>query len=299
MRYRTLIWPALLILAGVVALLINTGAIPADRWIVLFNLWPLILIVLGVELIIRRGMQGVAADAAAAAVVIVAVVAAAVYVAVTPGPAVTNKLDLSEPAGDLHQASLQLNFGSSTIRISDGSDLGSRLFQAHIESPNPGLDWKFDQATGALTISQHTNFPFGLQNGHVAATIELSSEVTWTIHENTGASTDAINVSHAKVGAITINTGASREDLTLSAPSGVVPVQVNGGALTVHIHRPAGTEASVDVSGGAISLAADGNTNHAVGALHFQSSGFGGASDAYRIKVNGGACTVTLDTSSG
>lgn len=299
MRYRTLIWPALLILAGVIALLVNTGAIAPDRWLLLFNLWPLVLIVIGLELIVRRGLQGAAADAAAAAVVIVAVLAAALYVAVTPSPAATNKLDLSEPLGDLHQASLQLNFGSTTVEISDGSDLGSRLFQAHIESSNPGLDWKFDQATGALTMSQHTNFPFGIQNGHVTAKFQLSPEVTWTIGENTGASTDTIDVPHEKISSITINTGASHEELTLGPPSGVVPVEVNGGALTVRVHRPSGTAASVDVSGGAITLDADGNRNHAAGDLRYQSSGFAGASDAYRIKVSGGACTVTLDASSG
>jgi hypothetical protein len=298
MRYRSLIWPALLILAGIIALLVNTGAIPADRLFLLVNLWPLILIVIGLELIIRRGLHGVAADAAAAAVVILAVVASAAYIAVTPSPAAASTLDLSEPAGELHQASIQLNFGSSTIEISEGSDLGSRLFQAHIEGPNPGLDWKFDKSTGALTVSQRTHFPFAFQNGHVTAEIQLSPEVIWTIGENTGASTDTIKLPHVKVGSISINTGASREELTLGPPSGIVPVEVNGGALTVNVHRPAGIEASVGVSGGAISLNADGTSRHGIGDLHYQSSGFGGASDAYRIGVNGGACTVTLDTES-
>lgn len=296
MRYRSLIWPALLILAGIVALLVNVGTIPSDRLILLVNLWPLVLIVIGLELIIRRGLHGATADAAAAGVVIVAVLASAVYIAASPTPAATSQLDLSEPLGDLHQASLQLNFGASTIQISAGSQLGSRLYQAHIEAPNPGLEGKFDQATGTITISQHTNFPFGLQSGHVSADIQLNPEVTWTIRENTGASTDTINVPGVKVSAISINTGASREDLTLGAPSGVVPVAVNGGALTVNVHRPSGTEASVEVSGGAVSLNADGSARHAVGNLNYQSSGFSGSSDAYRIKVSGGACTVTLDT---
>ena len=295
MRYRSFIWPAILILAGVIALLVNTGTIPVDRLILLVNLWPLILIVIGAEIIVRRGLQGATADAGAAAIVIVAVIAAGVYVVVGPTPNATNRVDFAEQIGSLRQASLELNFGSSTITISDGSDLGSRLFQAHIEAPNAGLDWKFDQSTGALTVSQHSNFPFSFQNGHVTANIQLSSDVAWTISENTGASTDTINLSQTKVGAIRINTGASREELTLGSPSGVVPVDVNGGALTVHVHRPSGTEASVAVSGGAVSLNADGAAQRAIGDLNFQTSGFSSASDGYRIRVSGGACTVTLD----
>jgi hypothetical protein len=76
----------------------------------------------------------------------------------------------------------------------------------------------------------------------------------------------------------------------------VVPVEINGGALTVRIHRPSGTEASVEVSGGAVNLSADGKNMHAVGHLSYDSAGLPGALNSYRIEVNGGACTVTLDT---
>ena len=75
-----------------------------------------------------------------------------------------------------------------------------------------------------------------------------------------------------------------------------MPVEINGGALTVHLHRPCETEATIEVSGGAVSLDADGRSMHAIGHLTYTSSGFSGAANGYRIKVNGGACTVTLDT---
>jgi hypothetical protein len=52
----------------------------------------------------------------------------------------------------------------------------------------------------------------------------------------------------------------------------------------------------VAVSGGAITLNADGRNMHGIGDLSYQSPGFGGAKDAYRIEVNGGACNVTLDS---
>jgi hypothetical protein len=294
-RYRSLIFPALLILAGLLALLVNTGAVPADRLILLVNLWPLILIVIGVELIIQRGVKGAAAEAAAAAVIVIAITAAAAYVAISPNPTGTNTTDLSAPVGQLHRASLELDFGSATVHIG-AADLGSALYRAHIEFPNPGLDRSFDSATGAVKISQRSGFPFGFQSGHVNANIQLNPAVTWTITENTGASTDTVNIPQLKVSAITINTGASREDLTLGPPSGIVPVEVNGGALTAHLHRPSGTEAAVEVTGGAVSLDADGHQQHGVGDLRYQSSGFGGASDGYRLRVSGGSCTVTLDT---
>ena len=296
-RYRSFFWPAVLILAGVVALLVNIGAVSVERLILLVNLWPLILIVVGLEIIVRRGFHGATADAAAALVVIVAVVGAAAYVAINPSPSGTGKMDVSAPVGDLHKASLEVDVGSATIDVSGGSDLGPLLYRAHIEYPGPKPDVTFDRSTGALRISQNTDFPFGFGNGRFSLRVQLNEAVSWTVDENTGASKDTINLPHVAVSEITVNTGASSEEMTLGPPTGIVRVEINGGALTVHIQRPSATEASVQVSGGADSLNADGHTQHAIGDLKYESSGFSGASDGYRITVNGGACTVTLDTS--
>ena len=60
------------------------------------------------------------------------------------------------------------------------------------------------------------------------------------------------------------------------------------------VHRPTGTKASVDVSGGAVTLNADGREMHAIGKLSFSTGDLG--SDYYQVQVNGGACTVTVDT---
>jgi hypothetical protein len=295
-RYRSFFWPALLILAGVVALLVNIGAFPVERLILLVNLWPVILIVVGLELIMRRAVQGRTGDVAAAVVVIVAIAGAAAYIAVNPNPAQTGTFDSTAPAGSFHQASLEVDAGSGTIEVIGGSDLGSQLYRAHVAYSGPKPDVTFDKDTGALTISQHSNYPFGIGNGRFDLSVQLNPQVSWSIGENTGASKDTINLAHVMVSAISINTGASSEDMTLGPPTGIVPVEVNGGALTVHIHRPGGTEASVRVSGGADSLDADGHSQHGIGDLTYESSGFSGAADGYRITVNGGACTVTLDT---
>ena len=45
-------------------------------------------------------------------------------------------------------------------------------------------------------------------------------------------------------------------------------------------------------------LNADGKSLHAVGNVSYESPGFGDAQDGYRVRVNGGACNVSLDTSS-
>jgi hypothetical protein len=76
-----------------------------------------------------------------------------------------------------------------------------------------------------------------------------------------------------------------------------VPITVDGGALTVNVHRPKGVAASVAVSGGAVNLTFDGRQSHAVGTVTAQTSDYNRASDRYQIQVNGGASNVTVDAS--
>ncbi|HEV3407029.1 MAG TPA: DUF5668 domain-containing protein [Candidatus Dormibacteraeota bacterium] len=294
-RYRTFFWPAVLILAGIVALLVNTGAIPLDRLILLVNLWPVILIVVGLEVIARRGLHGAMAELAAAVIVLLAVGGAVGYLAVNPSPLATQKEDVKASLGELKEASLEVAAGSATINVSGSSDLGSDLYQAHIEYPGTKPDIRLDRSNGALLIAQHTNYPFGIQTGRFTLTIALNAAIPWAIIENTGASHDTINIPEIKVSRIQLNVGAAEEDISLGPVTGTVPVEINGGALTVHIHRDSGAEASVSVSGGAVSLDADGHVSHGVGDLSYQSSGWTGYSSGYHITVSGGACTVTLD----
>jgi hypothetical protein len=47
-----------------------------------------------------------------------------------------------------------------------------------------------------------------------------------------------------------------------------------------------------------VNLIGDGHRVGAIGNAKWQSDGYGTATDAYQIEVNGGACTVTVDTSS-
>jgi hypothetical protein len=297
-RYRGFFWPAVLILVGLIALVVNTGLIPVDRLYLLLNLWPVILIVLGLELIVRRSTQGPARDLATALIVLLAVIGAGAYTVLSPNPSAASVTDSSTAIGNLERAAAEIDAGGATINISSGTDLGAELYRAHIEYSGPQPKIEFNRSTSSLRISQgNENFGF-FGSRRFTVTLQLNPAVPWKITENSGASTDTINAGGLHISSLTLNTGASRDEITLGAPSGIVPVTVNGGALTVHLHRPSGVPASVAVSGGAVSLNADSKQLRAIGDLNYESPNFAGAADGYRIQINGGACTVTLDTTS-
>ena len=298
-RYRSLIWPGLLILAGVLALLVNLGFIPVERLEQLLNLWPLILIVVGVELILRRTVHGPAGQIAAILVVLVAVVGAAAYVAAAPNPLADHTLDVSGQLGEVQSASLEINAGAATVNISSDPETGADLYRAHIAYSGAKPDVTFDTSSRKLTISQRGNDFLVFQSRRFELDLKINPKVTWAVEVNTGAVTSSLDLSRVPLKSLSLSSGAAKDDIILGPASGAVPVEIDGGALTVHIHRLQGTEASIDVSGGAVSLNGDGRQINGVGEQSYRSPGFSDAGSGYRIEINGGACTVTLDTATG
>ena len=298
--YRSLFWPAILILVGVFALLVNAGFVPVERLDRLVDLWPLILVVIGLELVVRRALQGASAEIAAALIVLLAIGGAAAYVALGPSiPTGIQTLDASGKVGSLSRATARVEAGGASITMQGSSSIGDDLFHAHIEYSGRKPDVSLDTSSGEVQISQNTASGFFLPSRRFVLNLQLNSSVPWNISVDSGAANDTFMLSTVRVAGIEVNTGGSKEDITVGDPSGTVPIKVNGGAVTVNVHRPPGSAASVAVSGGAASLSFDGRQSKAVGTLTAQTSDYDHASDRYQIEVDGGACTVTVDARPG
>jgi hypothetical protein len=279
----------------VFALLVNSGLVAPERLERLVDLWPLILVVIGLELLVRRSLQGANAELASVLIVALAIVGASAYFALGPAiPSETHTLDASGKLGLLKQASVRVQAKAAQITM-EGADIGDDLYRAHVAYSGNTPNVVVAESNGDLQILQGNSSGFFFQNGRFVLDLKLNTSVPWKIVVDSGASSDSFNLSSVPVSDIQLNTGASREDITLGSPSGSVQITVNGGALTVNVHRPKGVAASVAVSGGAVSLTFDGRQSHAVGTVTAQTSDYNSASDRYRIEVSGGASNVTVD----
>jgi hypothetical protein len=296
-RYRSFFWPAVLIVIGVFALLVDLNVISADRLYRLEDLWPVILIVIGLELFARRALQGVAVDVAAALILLIAAGGAVAYVSAGPAiPGGTHIFDTSEAIGDLTSATLHVDMGAATVTVHGNSSLGSDLYRARVEYSGTKPSVTLDKSTGDLRISQQGGFVI-FADRRVVLDLQVNPTVSWSFNIASGAADDTFDLTRLKVGSIEIDAGASRANITLGQPTGIVPITVNGGATTVSVHRPRGTAVTVQVSGAAVSLTADGHRTGGIGSKSWQSAGYDTATDAYRIEVSAGAGTVTVDTS--
>jgi hypothetical protein len=300
-RNRGLLLPLLLIAIGAIVLLANIGVLSTQALERLGDLWPLLLVILGLQLILNhtvRRQQATLIGLAATAIIVVAAVAYAVLAPATSFA--TQRFDSTERLGGLSAASLDLNYGAATIDVKAAS-LGDTLSQAHGDYPggeNPPTI-SLDRESGTLQIRESSSFsPFHLFGGsrrHLQLT--LTDQVPWSMQIGGGAATLRLDLRHAQLSKLDISGGANQLDAQLPSPKGTVTINVSGGANNVTIVAPAHTQWRVAVSGGVSAVTINGSSSGNLGGdFQQQSPGYNAATDRFDIVISGGASHLDFRT---
>jgi hypothetical protein len=284
------ILPVLLLVAGLVALLANAGAISWDQVNRIGDLWPLLLILLGMYLILGFTAAPRTRDLLIALLVILAAAGAVAYVAAAPtGSEVTTA---AAPLGQASTGEVDISGGASTVHLRVG-DTGEDLYRATFRT-GAGARPQVTNSAGKVGID------FGSGRAFLSfrreADVTLSQQVPWTISVDGGAMTVDGDLSGGKLTKLDLGGGANHVDLRLAAPLGDTPLTFSGGALDVRLHRPSGSEVRVTVSGGASTIMGDDRRVTSIGGdATWETSGWGGAPDRYTVDVSGGANTVRVN----
>lgn len=301
-RGRNLILPVALIVIGILVLLANVGVLSSAAVQRLGDLWPLLLVILGIWLILNHTLPRGQATPAGLAVTAVIVIAAVAYAVLAPATALggTQHAYSAQRLTGVSAATLELDYGASTIQIGT-ANVGDNLYAAHVDYPSgenpPSIT--LDQSTATVSISDNGRFNglglFG--SGQRKLVIDLSTTVPWTIRVGGGASNLQVRVPQLQVTNLEISGGASNLVAELGPPKGTVGVHVTGGASNASLRVPSGSQWSVNLTGGVSSLTIDGQSSGGLGDFSKQSAGYTGASDRFDIQVSGGVSHLDLRTS--
>jgi len=116
-RGPSLAWPLILITVGIVFLLANAGYITGDLWGRLAQIWPIALVLIGVDLLVRpRSVP------AALVAEVVLIAAAVVYAIAAPVafPTVAN-VNASVARNGASQLDLNLSYGAGALTLTGGA----------------------------------------------------------------------------------------------------------------------------------------------------------------------------------
>jgi hypothetical protein len=291
---RGVFWPLLLITIGLVFLLANFGLIAPLSALALFSLWPLILILAGIDIAFgRRWPLGVLAFDVLIIAFGVALVASqptimtplgpVAFFQRSPGPGVST---VSAPRGAASALTLHVNGGAGTFNVSGG---GSDLVSATSDRDNLVLRTSGSDRTD-VRIDQSEPGPRYFGGGaptHID--VKIANDVPTSFDMNAGAGEFVVDLRDVKLTDARVNIGAASLRIVLPKPTGDVSIVVSAGASNVVIEVPEGVEARVTTSGALVSLHSD---NPRVGGS--ETSGYSSAKDRVTVRISAGASSVAI-----
>ena len=301
---RGVFWPLILVAVGLIFLLQNFGYISGVSWLAVASLWPLLLVLIGLDIAFARRWP-LATLAVEVGVIAAGLALVAYSPNLSPGVFVFGDgggggdTDVSVPRGSETQLSLTLNGGAThSYHVTGGA---GQLVEAH--SANSDLRVRVSGSAGRpeVRLDQAASGVFRpVSAGDVQ--IRLASDVPTSLTVNVGAGEFDVDLSDVRVTDARVNVGASSMRLVLPKASGDVAIRMNGGASSVVLVVPDGVEARISTTGGLLSLRSDntrlgsgGGTGGCVACgSSVETSGYASAHDRVTVTISAGASSIAV-----
>jgi hypothetical protein len=294
-----LFWPIILIGVGAILLLSNLGYIHGNPWTIIFQLWPVLLIALGLE-ILFGGATGW--RAVVSALLGLALVGGILWVLVAQpaipglnfGSSNLQTTNVSHPLNGIESARADLSFGAGTNKIYALSDSNS-LIEGQLQtysSPNFSVSTSNDRATIVLApgpVSIPMMIPITSEE---TWNVGLNSSVSYQLNLNAGVGQSNIDLSKLLISGGEIDGGVGTSDLHLSG-QGKYRLTINGGVGTIKIYVPAGLAVRAEVDGGLGSFNRLPNMEE-VRKDVYETPDFSAAEDAVTLSIDGGVGSISL-----
>jgi hypothetical protein len=246
----SLIWPVILITAGVLFLLSNLGVLDINFW-ELWRLWPVLLILAGIDLVIgRRSALGNVIALVLALVVIAGAVGLVILSpeALNLGPA-GRQMQIEEPLGSVERADFEIGFAAGTLEVGRLQDSDSLIQGDLTLTTNRRPLWDFSQSGGSaeLVLKYATGGVQSWSGRGDRWDLALSPRVALALEADIGAGDATIDLTGLDVRSLKVQTGAGRSTITLPA-EGQFDAKITGGVgqLIVEIPREMAARIRVD-----------------------------------------------------
>ena len=253
-------WGIFLILAGAIPLAVRAGYLSDDQLWNVGNLWPLILVGIGVGVLLSRTRYGFLGGFIVAATfgVIVGGLLAGNVGGIDLGCGSTRGTTAFETrqgsfGGGSASVDIELSCGDLSVAVAPGSDW--RVEGADRDGTGP--DMTADNDSLRLKTRDRDRGPFGAlsERGNWRVTLPDGPRLDTQLTLNAGSST--VNLSGASVGrfATTLNAGSTTIDLGTVRQIDGIEVQVNAGSIALTLPNLS-VSGSLHVNAGSVELCA-------------------------------------------
>lgn len=246
----------ILVAIGIVLLLSNLGVLDWSLWDALWRLWPLILIGIGLDLMLRRKRLGSLIAGLVAAGVFVLVV---LFMHTHKAPMVTETI--SQPLEGAKQAQVILDAGVAQLNLSAAHN-PDKLIEGTIRvSKRAKLKVTYERKgdVGKFKLKQKSRsfafLSFGKRNPKWE--LKLTKAIPIALEVNTGVGQSDLDLSGMQITSLDMDTGVGQTSVTLPA-QGNLKVDMDGGIGEVIIRIPETLAARIQAKSGIGSVSVSG-----------------------------------------
>ena len=297
--------PLILIFIGGVFLLQNTGHLPPNYWINLWRLWPLLLVLVGIELLLAHRVPWYALAGVAGVALIVGAMVTYASVSVSGGgDAFTNTVVTT--LGGASQAAVTISFGAGQLNVGpieqpDPGELAAMTYGGPRDlapqasySANGGLG-QLNYQTPGRSGPGFPPFLDGSSPAEARMDLGLAPNVPITdFVVQTGATDAHLDLSTLDVSSIDMSIGAATAWVRFPQ-AGVTTAHITGGASTITLEIPQGVAAQVQHGGGLSTLNVDQTRFPQVSPGVFRSPDYDTAQNKLDLDVETGVTTIQVN----
>jgi hypothetical protein len=297
-RNPPVVGPVLFIGAGLLLLLQNAGMLPYNFWQVALTLWPLIFILIGVEIILSLLPLPWPVTMLLATLVVVGTLAGVTYVA-TQGVELAgsgNTVHIEQYAGGAQSAQATVDFVAGDLRV--GGHTGSQLMVGDVTAVNgeptarstysvAGTvgDLRLDMAPGVTSPASS----FGLRRRW---DIQLSQEMPLRLVIKSNLTSDTYDLTNLQMSDLRVDGGLAARTMHLPA-TGVYTVRVSSGLAATTMFVPEGVAARIKIDTGLSASDVDQQRFPKQGD-YYESPDYATATNRADIFIDGGLSSVVI-----
>jgi hypothetical protein len=256
--YRSLFWPILLIGVGVVWFLANLGIIPVPSLRMLLRMWPLILIVIGLDIIFGRRSPFLGALIGLGAVaLVIALLIWAPSLGIQPSSELKT-LNFSEPLESATSARIDLDLERYPTTV-EALSASTNLIEAELDTvTDVAFSARGDQ-TKSVSLNPVDDFGFDIDWFDIVDAsweIGLNPEVPIDLTVDVGSGSATLDLEDLELTDLEIDGGSGSVRLTLPASTSQYPLKIDGGSGSFDIELEPGVdiEATIDVGSGSFDI---------------------------------------------
>ncbi|MBI4294745.1 MAG: hypothetical protein HY669_01095 [Chloroflexi bacterium] len=282
----------ILIMLGLVFLFNNLGLLPWSLWGTLWRLWPLILIIVGLNIL----LSGVNPWLALGLTIVIILVAVAVSAYLGLGSRSQSMVtSFSEPLAGASNAQVEANFGAGSLLIDSLTETSDSLATGEAVQPGGQLAAQVsrDASSAVLKVSGRLGGWWGRDGGQGTWRLHLSPRIPLALTLKIGAANASMDLSRLRVNRLRLDVGASNIALTLPSRAGSIEAVVKAGAASVNITVPQGVAARVQGQVGLGSFSID-QARFPKSGDYFVSPDYERAVNRVDIRVESGLASVTI-----